>query len=141
MPLPGRTGIPASDLAVIRAWRPGLLISLVEPEEWASLGLAALPAELATTADTLIAFPIPDYGTPEPGGRSAAMLETACATLRQGGSVLVHCHGGRGRSGMMAARLLVMAGATPDEAIHLVRAARPGAIETAAQEAWTATGG
>ncbi|MCZ8182970.1 MAG: tyrosine-protein phosphatase [Beijerinckiaceae bacterium] len=141
MPLPGRTGSAAADLAIIRAWRPGLLLSLVEAAEWAALGLAALPAKLGATADAFIAFPIPDYGTPEPGSQSAAILDTAAGALGEGGSVLIHCHGGRGRSGMIAARLLVLAGATPAEAILVVRAARPGAIETTAQEAWIATGG
>lgn len=141
MPLPGRTGTAAADLAFIRAWRPERIVSLVEPEEWAGLDLAHMPAELAAAAPAFNAFPIPDYGIPSPVSQPGAMLEPATATLRAGGAVLVHCHGGKGRSGMIAARLLVLAGATPAEAIHLVRAARPGAIETKDQEAWIATGG
>lgn len=141
MPLPGRTGKPADDLARIRAWRPGLIVSLVEPAEWTAFGLGTLPVELAATAASVLAFPIPDYGTPAPGADAPAMLDRAAATLHAGGAVLLHCQGGRGRSGMIAARLLVMAGATPEEAIRLVRTARPGAIETAEQEAWIATGG
>jgi ADP-ribosyl-[dinitrogen reductase] hydrolase len=50
--------------------------------------------------------------------------------------VLLHCMGGLGRSGMVAARLLVELGEEPRTAIQRVRAARPGAIETAAQEAY-----
>ena len=45
-----------------------------------------------------------------------------------------HCKGGLGRAGMVAARLLVESGYTPEDAIERVRAARPGAIETQAQE-------
>jgi hypothetical protein len=38
---------------------------------------------------------------------------------------------------MVAARLLVeVAGATPQQALDDVRNARPGAVETSAQEAW-----
>jgi protein-tyrosine phosphatase len=55
------------------------------------------------------------------------------ALLRGGSDVLVHCNGGLGRAGMMAARLLVEMGVAPDEAIRDVRRARPGAIETPAQ--------
>jgi len=50
--------------------------------------------------------------------------------------VLIHCTGGLGRSGMIAARLLVELGEEPRLAMQRVRAARPGAIETAAQEAY-----
>jgi len=54
--------------------------------------------------------------------------------LRAGDNVLVHCRGGLGRAGMIAARLLVDEGVDPDAAIAAIRAARPGAIETPAQE-------
>ncbi len=42
---------------------------------------------------------------------------------------------------MIAARLLAERGASPAEAIARVRADRPGAVETAGQEAWVAAGG
>ena len=53
--------------------------------------------------------------------------------LRHGEDVLVHCKGGLGRAGMIAARLLVELGLPPVTAIRAVRRARPGAIETPAQ--------
>ena len=56
--------------------------------------------------------------------------------LRSGDRVLVHCRGGLGRAGSVAARLLTEFGAEPGEAIRQVRAVRPGAIETHAQERW-----
>ena len=54
--------------------------------------------------------------------------------LRNGFDVLVHCKGGLGRAGMIAARLLVELGTPPEEAISQVRSVRPGAIETPTQE-------
>ena len=44
--------------------------------------------------------------------------------------------GGLGRSGTIAACVLAARGVEPGRAIELVRAARPGAIENAAQEAF-----
>ncbi len=55
------------------------------------------------------------------------------ALLRSGGDVLVHCKGGLGRAGMIAARLLVELGMAPEQAIREVRRARKGAIETPSQ--------
>ena len=55
--------------------------------------------------------------------------------LRAGRNVLLHCRGGLGRSGTIAARLLVELGWEAPAAIRAVRAQRPGAIETRAQEA------
>jgi ADP-ribosyl-[dinitrogen reductase] hydrolase len=54
--------------------------------------------------------------------------------LQTGGSVLIHCRGGLGRTGTIAARLLVELGWQPRAAIEAVRGARPGAIETPQQE-------
>lgn len=56
------------------------------------------------------------------------------ARLRNGENVLVHCRGGLGRAGTIAARLLIELGWKPGDAIARVRAVRPGAIETRAQE-------
>ena len=52
--------------------------------------------------------------------------EKKCGHL--GGKVLIHCRGGLGRAGLVAALLLVEEGVSPPEAIRRVRAARPGAI-------------
>jgi ADP-ribosyl-[dinitrogen reductase] hydrolase len=54
--------------------------------------------------------------------------------LRNGRDVMVHCRGGLGRAGMIAARLLIELGIEPATAIRQVRAVRPGAIETRQQE-------
>ena len=54
--------------------------------------------------------------------------------LRRRLDVLVHCRGGLGRAGTIAARLLVELGMEPTKAIASVRAVRPGAIETPDQE-------
>ena len=58
------------------------------------------------------------------------------ARLRDGESIVLHCKGGLGRTGMVAARLLVELGCTPEEAIVAVRQARSGTIETREQEAY-----
>ena len=56
--------------------------------------------------------------------------------LDRGEKVLVHCRGGLGRTGIVAARLLMAYGASAGEAIKQVRAVRKGAIETKEQEAY-----
>lgn len=54
--------------------------------------------------------------------------------LRRRLDVFIHCRGGLGRAGTIAAKLLVELGMAPKRAIASVRAVRPGAIETADQE-------
>lgn len=50
--------------------------------------------------------------------------------------IVVHCHAGMGRSGAIAARLLVERGMEPERTIITVRRARPGAIENDEQVRW-----
>ena len=54
--------------------------------------------------------------------------------IKQGDNVLVHCRGGLGRSGTIAALLLIEFGLPNGLAIAQVRIARPGAIDIAEQE-------
>lgn len=52
-----------------------------------------------------------------------------------GGAILIHCMGGRGRTGMfLAAYLMRYNGLSAKASIAAVRAARPGSIETKSQE-------
>ena len=44
--------------------------------------------------------------------------------------MVVHCRGGLGRSGLVAASVLVALGHPSGEAIRIVRVAREGALET-----------
>ena len=63
------------------------------------------------------------------------LAATVHRLLAAGERVLIHCHGGRGRSGLVAARLLIDRGMDAPAALATVRRARRGAIETAGQEA------
>lgn len=124
-----------ADLDVIAAWGACLVLTLVEPAELAALEVPRLGSEIRGLGLDWRHLPIADYSVPneafekqwETHGREIRAL------LRSGADVLVHCRGGLGRAGMIAARLLVELGMAPEQAIRDVRRARKGAIETPAQ--------
>jgi ADP-ribosyl-[dinitrogen reductase] hydrolase len=124
----------ASDQAAIAAWAPDVVLTLLERGPRAD-AVGAVCAALDVAWHHL---PIDDFNAPD--AAFEAGWEQAGAVLRDhlrsGRRVLVHCLAGRGRSGTIAARLLVEVGAaSPDQAIEAVRAVRPGAVETPDQEA------
>lgn len=124
-----------ADLAAIKAWGAEILLSLIEPQEYATYGVE-LMRELIPQGILHLRLPIEDGSTPDASWENSWEVAgpKIRATLSRGGRVCVHCIGGLGRTGLVAARLLVEFGAQPQEAIRMVRKTRPGTIETAAQE-------
>jgi atypical dual specificity phosphatase len=110
----------------LRARQIGLLINLHERPDPPEL-LVQLRAET-------VHLPVQNSDAPTPSqlDRGVAAIGDA---LSRGIRVAVHCGAGLGRSGTLLAAYLVSQGSAPDEAIAQVRAARPGSIETAEQEA------
>lgn len=126
------------DVSVIADWGAASVVSLVEDHELASLGVTSLGEAARAAAMEWQHLPIRDVSVPD-AAFETAWQKTGPALrnqLRAGFNVLVHCKGGLGRAGTVAARLLIDLGWTPAEALAAVREVRPGAVETRAQEAY-----
>ncbi|MEJ5183664.1 MAG: ADP-ribosylglycohydrolase family protein, partial [Rectinemataceae bacterium] len=125
------------DLRAIRDWGAEILVSLIEEHEYHQVGIADFEQHLPEGMLHL-KLPIEDASVPGPAWEQQWNLEGRLvrSVLRRGGRVCLHCMGGLGRTGMIAARLLVESGVHPEDAIRMVRAARPGTIETPEQEAY-----
>ena len=126
----------AVDLDAVRDWGASAVITLVEPKELTLLKVERLGEEVLRRNMLWFHLPIVDASIPDQRFEDKWEIagEEVRALLRGGRDVLVHCRGGLGRAGMIAARLLVEVGMEPAEAIARVRAVRPGAIETSEQE-------
>ena len=127
----------AGELAAAAAFGPALLVTLMTSEEARDKDLADDLAALADLAPDWHQAPIADYAVPDPAFEAGwpALAATVHRLLAAGERVLIHCHGGRGRSGLVAARLLIDRGMDAPAALATVRRARPGAVETLGQEA------
>lgn len=125
----------ALDLDAITAWGARLVLTLVEPAELTSLKVPDLGLEIKGRGMVWRHLPIADYSVSTDAFEQQWVTHGSeiRALLRSGADVLVHCKGGLGRAGMMAARLLVELGMEPEQAIREVRRARKGAIETPSQ--------
>jgi protein-tyrosine phosphatase len=115
----------------------GSVVSLLTPEEEMDLDLRDESRESNEQELEFISFPIPDRQVPRSEAKLAAALDKISDVLSGGKNVVVHCRQGVGRSGLVAACLLVKNGMSPGAAVEKVSAARGVAIpETIEQREW-----
>jgi ADP-ribosyl-[dinitrogen reductase] hydrolase len=125
------------DIQAVKSWGATTWLNLLTTTEMLDLKVEDLNEAVKGSRIRYYRLPIEDSDIPDATFEKS--WESAGEQLREellrGGKILIHCKGGLGRSGMVAARLIVELGAaTPEEAIRRVRFSRPGAIETRAQE-------
>jgi len=127
-----------ADLArLAEHYRAGLLVSLLEDHELDLLGIPGLVARAVARGIAVERLPIPDGAVPPSMPALVALVERIGAACRAGSTVVLHCRGGLGRTGLVAACCgVALVDATAADAIAAVRRARPGAIETEGQAAW-----
>jgi len=126
------------DLDMIRDWSASTVVTLIEDHEFSLLQVERLPDEVRARGMTWLHFPIIDCSAPDKRFLEAWREEGPRLHQRLAGgeNVLIHCMGGLGRTGTVAAQLLIEANIDAREAIRQVRTARPFAIETGSQTAY-----
>ena len=129
----------SADMDSIASAGATALLTLMEEIELQRCGLNSKVLREASSARRMhwLHNPIEDFRTPSEAWETAwaSIGQTLRQKLQNGETIVIHCRGGRGRAGMVAARLLIESGMAPEEAVTLVRKERPEAIETAEQEA------
>ena len=125
-----------TDLQAIRAWGAGVVLTLVTPAELKELKVERLGETARSLGMQWLHLPIVDVSTPDMDWLKAWDRDRRVVheELDRGRKVLVHCKGGLGRAGTIASLILTERGVTAERAIASVRAVRPGALETSAQE-------
>jgi protein-tyrosine phosphatase len=145
-PWPGRLAVAARPRGgdwlhdEIAKWkRAGVdaVLSLLESEEENNLDLRGEAGEIRTQGLKFWSLPVADRQPPRSETQVASLLETIGDALSAGNNVVVHCRQGVGRSGLIAACLLVKSGMSPGAAVDKVSAARGVAVpETDSQRDW-----
>jgi protein-tyrosine phosphatase len=124
----------------LASWKQGdvnAVLSLLTPDEEKDLDLRNEADEVRKQGMDFTSFPITDRQIPRSEAKWAEVLESVTRALSSGKNVLVHCRQGIGRSGLVAACLLVKRGMSPGAAIESVSVARGLSIpETAEQRDW-----
>jgi protein-tyrosine phosphatase len=113
-----------------------LLVSLIEEREFTHLQIEPLRQQAPKFGIEVLWFPIRDVSVPRSVEQFHEVVMTVVGRLIKGETIVVHCMGGLGRTGLMAAACLIAAtkDLKAEDAITIVREARPGTLETPEQE-------
>jgi protein-tyrosine phosphatase len=113
------------------------VLSLLTPDEEREMDLRDEAGEATTQGMEFDSFPIPDRQIPRSEAKWSEVLEKVTRTLSDGKNVVVHCRQGIGRSGLVAACLLVRKGMSPGAAVEMASSARGVPVpETSEQRDW-----
>ncbi|MDE0443588.1 MAG: ADP-ribosylglycohydrolase family protein [Gammaproteobacteria bacterium] len=128
----------AADMRLVADWGATAVVTLMEGFELDQLGVGNLGNVVEAVELDWHHLPIPDMQVPDERFERGWTYtgHVLRSKLASGERVLLHCRGGLGRTGTIAARLAIELGAAPDAALRAVRVARPGTVETPLQEAY-----
>ncbi|WP_425145413.1 cyclin-dependent kinase inhibitor 3 family protein [Deinococcus sp.] len=118
-----------ADLKALRAQGADSIVNLMEDDEQARWRMHGYDDAAEAAGLSVRRYPIPDMNIPSDPASFRTLVEEVYADLQAGTTVVVHCLGGLGRSGTLAACVLMRAGMNADSAISHVRHYRKGAIE------------
>jgi protein-tyrosine phosphatase len=110
MPRPRGGDWLEAELKGLRSDGVDVLVSLLEPHEVAELDLAAEAPLCAASGLEFLSHPIPDRGVPGSLEKMLDFIRDLDRRIRGGKRVAVHCRAGIGRSGLVAAGVLMLQG-------------------------------
>mgnify|MGYP002631721328 CR=1 FL=1 len=127
-PCPGLKGVSTSKaLSQLKEAGAVALITLMSDSELGQNGLNDFKQQVSDSGLTWFHMPIEDDQAPGIEFESCwrSFHQQIEALLSNGKSIAIHCKGGSGRTGLMAALLLTSRNQAPDEVIKQIQAIRP----------------
>jgi len=134
-PLPGSPLFdPAGRLfAAYSAAGVDVVVMLTPEDEAQALTGLDLRSEYQSLGFEVVYAPVTDFSVPE-SGTFQEPIQTALQAAQAGQTIVIHCHAGRGRTGIFAACLAKVVFKLPgDEAVSWVRHFIPNAVENQRQ--------
>lgn len=130
-PCPGSKGVSLPDsIGQLKAAGATAVITLMPTHELQQNDAERIDAVCEALGLAWYQLPIEDDCAPEQAFEAAFAEHKAAilALLQAGKKVIIHCKGGSGRTGLMAAILMTQLGYSPTEAQTLVQQLRPKAL-------------
>jgi protein-tyrosine phosphatase len=123
----GHTRDLITDLQTLKnKYKVQVLVSLVEPHELVEMKMQNFFNEVKNLFESYH-FPIRDKWLPDREG-ICKCVTFILGQLQQGKNVVIHCNGGKGRSGTVLSGVLIAMGHDANRVIEIVRECRNGTL-------------
>jgi len=119
------------DISVIQRNGIQVVVTLVTDAELQEMGIPDLHQKLNSCDIETVHFPISDKWIPSSMDDLIALVQLILVRIKRGKCILVHCNGGKGRTGLVVTATLVALGMDPDKAVEFIRKSRDGMINPA----------
>lgn len=141
-PCPGIKGTSIREaVEALKGAGASAVLTLMTDEEMTENNAESLPLECARQGIHWYHLPIVDGQAPEKSAlvKSQPSLDKILGLIQNGSSVAIHCRGGSGRTGLIAAQILIIAGLPTEDAIRLVKDVKPNAFSLSVHRDYIAT--
>lgn len=127
-------------LATLKAAGAKALITLMPDAELAANQASDLAEQCAKHDLEWLHLPVADEQAPQDDFDAAwsRQREQIISLLADNATLAIHCKGGSGRTGLLAARILIEQGVARETAVRQVQALRPKAIQHPGHVGWLA---
>lgn len=140
-PCPGTKGVDLStSVSELRQAGADAIVTMMTDEELAKFDVASLPDVIRHSGMTWFHFPVEDDAAPAENFEQSwkAHKPEVLALIEQGKCVAIHCRGGSGRTGFMAAVIMRELGMDEAQATKLVKGLRPNSLNLPAHTEYLA---
>ena len=135
-PCPGTKGTSVAEaIQVLKDAGAQAMVTMMTADELAERQAQSIPDWCDTLSISWFHLPVSDSCAPElPFEQAFAMQQNALITLLNNKTtIVIHCHGGSGRTGMMAAILMLAIGYKPGQVKSEIQRIRPNSLKSQVQ--------
>jgi protein-tyrosine phosphatase len=123
-----------TDLEVLLAHEVQLVVTLMTKTELQKMNLWNMSDRLAAVDVEWIHYPIADKWLPQSNDDFVTFITVLVDKIQAEKKIVVHCNGGKGRTGLTVVACLIKLGVTQIDAISKIRNVRSGMLQNPAQQ-------
>ncbi|MBW9264955.1 MAG: tyrosine-protein phosphatase [Candidatus Thiodiazotropha sp. (ex. Lucinisca nassula)] len=140
-PCPGTKGVDlATSVSELYQAGADAIVTMMTNEELANFEVSSLPDVVRQSGLSWFHFPVEDDAAPAEDFEQSwlASKPEVLAMIEQGKCVAIHCRGGSGRTGFMAAVIMRELGVDEAQATDMVKSLRPNSLKLPAHTEYLA---